>query len=519
MRSRVVEAFAALVVVLTVCLTGGAARAQCVDWAAIGTPQNGINGRVNAVVVFDDGNGPDVYIGGQFSGVGAVPAFNIVRWDGATFSTLGTGVDSEVFALAVYDDGTGPALYAGGRFNIAGGQPANKLAKWNGTAWSAVGTGFSGAEVRALQPFAGALYIGGQFNISLPGASALNLAAWTPGGWVRPGGQYNLSGGRVNALTLHPVNGVTSLFIGGQSLFANGPGPSIAGAVIRYDGFQYASVGAEVSSGEVFSLASGMLGGQPALFAGGNLFVIGGQQVQNLAVWTNTQWGAPIGGTSGRVWSLAWSNGRLIAGGEFQWAGSSQNQNTQAVAQYDAALGWLPISSRTPPLFIGARVLVVAHLTDALGPGLFIGGEFNRCAGVDARNIVRSTPGVGPMISGLSQGVASVSPGGSFTRTAFVSGTPPVSLRWHRNGQPVFDSARISGATTPSLQVTDAQPGDTGVYTLVASSPCGLTTSAATGIFVPEPSECNPDFNGDGNVDQDDVAALTQTVAGSPCPQ
>jgi len=46
-----------------------------------------------------------------------------------------------VGALTVFDDGSGPALYAGGNFTIAGGVAANRVAKWNGSSWSSLGSG------------------------------------------------------------------------------------------------------------------------------------------------------------------------------------------------------------------------------------------------------------------------------------------------------------------------------------------------------------------------------------------
>jgi len=46
-----------------------------------------------------------------------------------------------VRALAVFDDGSGPALYAGGDFTTAGGVAANRIAKWNGSSWSQLGSG------------------------------------------------------------------------------------------------------------------------------------------------------------------------------------------------------------------------------------------------------------------------------------------------------------------------------------------------------------------------------------------
>lgn len=36
-------------------------------------------------------------------------------------------------------------------------------------------------------------------------------------------------------------------------------------------------------------------------------------------------------------------------------------------------------------------------------------------------------------------------------------------------------------------------------------------------VLIPAPA-CDPDFNGDGNVDQDDVAAIIDVIAGGGCP-
>ena len=58
----------------------------------------------------------------------------VARWDGTAWSALsgpsGTGVDGPVNALAVFDDGTGPALYAGGDFTTAGGVASDNVAAW-----------------------------------------------------------------------------------------------------------------------------------------------------------------------------------------------------------------------------------------------------------------------------------------------------------------------------------------------------------------------------------------------------
>jgi hypothetical protein len=57
-----------------------------------------------------------------------------------TFGAL-PGLSNNVRDMVVYDDGSGPALYVGGGFGIAGSVVAHGIAKWDGTAWSALGSG------------------------------------------------------------------------------------------------------------------------------------------------------------------------------------------------------------------------------------------------------------------------------------------------------------------------------------------------------------------------------------------
>jgi hypothetical protein len=140
------------------------------SWSSVG---GGMNYHVYSLAVFDDGTGPALYAGGYFTTAGGVSAHGIARWNGTAWSTLGSGVGAAstpgVLSLTVFDDGDGPALYAGGDFTTAGGQPALGLARWNGTSWSSVGSGINGS-VWALAAFddgAGGgpdLYAGGTFT-------------------------------------------------------------------------------------------------------------------------------------------------------------------------------------------------------------------------------------------------------------------------------------------------------------------------------------------------------------------
>mgnify|MGYP001426116568 CR=1 FL=1 len=57
------------------------------------------------------------------------------------WSALGSGVTGQVTSMCVYDDGDGPMLYVGGTFTSAGGVTSNRIARWDGAAWFAVGDG------------------------------------------------------------------------------------------------------------------------------------------------------------------------------------------------------------------------------------------------------------------------------------------------------------------------------------------------------------------------------------------
>jgi hypothetical protein len=143
------------------------------------------DGLVVAMTVFDDGRGPALYVGGNFSKIGDKPLSQIARWDGTEWSDVGGGTSGWfdrpyfiTYAFGVWNDDERPALVAGGHFKYAGGVLVNGLAKWDGQQWSAFGTGVGGREylpyenvdlgVDAIAAFTdghgSALFVGGLFG-------------------------------------------------------------------------------------------------------------------------------------------------------------------------------------------------------------------------------------------------------------------------------------------------------------------------------------------------------------------
>jgi hypothetical protein len=159
------------------------ARWDGTAWTPVGA---GTNSTVQALLVHTDASGPALFVAGNFTTAGGATANRVARWSGSAWSSLGSGtgngLNSLGMAMATYDDGTGPALFVGGQFTTAGGLTAGRLARWNGS-WSPVGTSGVNSTVNALASFtidpAGqSLWIGGAFD-SADAKPSTSIARWT----------------------------------------------------------------------------------------------------------------------------------------------------------------------------------------------------------------------------------------------------------------------------------------------------------------------------------------------------
>ncbi len=201
------------------------ARWDGTTWSAMGA---GFDGSVHAIEVFDDGSGPAIYAAGDFTTADGQPARSIAKWTGLTWMPLGDGLDGWVRTLEVFDDGSGPALYVGGSFETAGGLPAGMVARWDGMTWSAVGDGFSGGptwngvyDLHVHDEGLGdgpSLYAGGFFAES-GGVATQNIARLEDGAWqpIGPGLLFSVFG----LATVDQPDGVMLVAGGGGNVGCN----------------------------------------------------------------------------------------------------------------------------------------------------------------------------------------------------------------------------------------------------------------------------------------------------------
>lgn len=97
------------------------------SWSEVGGGVLGIgggNGQINDMLIYHN----KLYVFGDFSTAGGVPAQYIASWDGVNWCGLGSSFDNTIVAGAVYKD----SLYIGGGFWTIDGDSINRIAKWTG---------------------------------------------------------------------------------------------------------------------------------------------------------------------------------------------------------------------------------------------------------------------------------------------------------------------------------------------------------------------------------------------------
>lgn len=142
-------------------------------WANVGGGVKGPDGVVIALETWDDGSGECIYVGGRFDKAGGQSGFNhIARWDGQAWDSMNGGFVSggTVNDLFIFDNGNGPALYAGGEFVLYKHQKPSwgcSVVRWDGSGWVGQGKGpYSSVRTMASYPVDGVptLWVGGAFS-------------------------------------------------------------------------------------------------------------------------------------------------------------------------------------------------------------------------------------------------------------------------------------------------------------------------------------------------------------------
>jgi formylglycine-generating enzyme required for sulfatase activity len=131
-----------------------------------------------------------------------------------------------------------------------------------------------------------------------------------------------------------------------------------------------------------------------------------------------------------------WGNWRVIRGGDFRKVAMSCRS---ASRRHDSPL--------SPPPFVGFRAVFNAEVSNS---SVTIVDQPSDQVFKEGQRVVLSVS---------------------------VEGAGPIGFQWSRNGVDVLDDARISGAMTAELIISNAGPADTGIYRLSVSNETGIRLS------------------------------------------
>lgn len=319
-----------------------------------------------------------VAVGGDFAAAGTVRANRVALWDGAAWRPIGVGT-----AGSILDGGVralcwvGTSLYVGGKFTAINGTSVNRVARWSGSGeLTALGGGVDG-EVLALTTFGGRVIAGGSFA-NAGGAPANGIAAWdeTTGTWSTLGdGIY----GSVRALLVADDGSGSALYAGGEFDKA---GSVAAFGVARWNGTAWTALGSGLCCGGVSALT--LYGG--AIHAGGTIDSTGDEPVNGVARWNRLTetWSSlgdgVFGGRPTNVLALAVRGGELVAGGNFQNAGSVTARH---LARWNGSV-WSDFGAGSDQ---SVRALLAT--TSGSTPTLWVGGDFQAIDGQASSRIAR----------------------------------------------------------------------------------------------------------------------------------
>lgn len=341
-------------------------------WYPLGAGIDGVGALVRTMTLDDRGT---LYVGGILPGAGGVASRGVVAWDGSRWTSMAGGVSGIapfVFALG-FDGGS---LYVGGAFDSAGSVRSPRIARWSPTTgtWSDVGGGIRGdttyTYVAALAARDGRLVVGGEFQF-LDTLRANRLLDWSAGTWrpIGRGGRYG-----VNA----PVSAIA---IDGDDVIVGGDFTRAGLETMRYFGrWRAGAWDADAGlDGPVRTL--GFATGR-TLLVGGEFTRAAGRAINRLASLdlATGAWSVFGGGVNGPVMTAVAFADEVYAGGSFSSAGGARSAN---IAQWREG-AWSAMGSDPS---IGINDTVYAMVVK--GTDVFIGGRFRTAGGIRTNGIAR----------------------------------------------------------------------------------------------------------------------------------
>lgn len=267
-------------------------------WSALGDGLVALGGSpglqwIRSLAVFDDGSGPQLYAGTNFDIWNVPGAKRLARYDGTQWNAVpgdpmpwGQPFNTaEVMALIAFDDGNGPALYVGGDDT----SNALTLTRFDGTSWTSVGPTQGQVNAFAVHDDGGgaALYVCGFFS-QIAGVPIANLARWDGSSWTALNGTPVGSDDEIACFATHVIEGLPQLVVGMREHGSD----TITGRLLAWDGATLDELPASITANEatylpwsITTIASAPMARGSTLFVAGQFTEVDDVAVNNAAFW------------------------------------------------------------------------------------------------------------------------------------------------------------------------------------------------------------------------------------------
>jgi hypothetical protein len=328
-------------------------------WEPIG-PAGAFDGSVDSLALYQG----SLYVGGEFSTVGAVENTNLIaRWDSKAWHAVNQGLLSNQSDVPIvntlYVDNTSHLLYAGGYFNGAKGQSIElgDVTYWDGVKWNTMQQGVHRGFVKAITKFKDHIIVGGNFEY-LSDAPANGLASWDPKSqtWVAIPFVPNAKQNDYNQIYALAAN-TNSLYIGGQ--FTVKVGTDNVMNIMSWDGTKLIPLVGTVTTGSASSPVNSLMMDGSAVYIGGGGFKIGTTLYDNLSKYADGKFnniGTLIDSPQGRVNAISLDASSV-------YIGQSKSTTSQSYAMQWNGKQWVSLgkgdsSEGSLPGTVNAEILL-----------------------------------------------------------------------------------------------------------------------------------------------------------------
>lgn len=436
-----------------------------------------------------------VAVRGSLSGTGGTSVGGnlvVVGTDGAVTSLPGGGTNSTGYVYALHRQADGKILVAGD-FNTVAGGFRSRLARLN--ADLTLDTGFNpnpsppslaSQPVRIVADHDGRVYIGGNFT-NYGGVNGANhLVRLLP------------DGTQDTTFNLHPNGAVQALAIQADGAILVGGLFTQAGATETGGLFRLTPAGA-LDGGFNHPIPTAVPVTALALDPSGRIYAAtGGAEItvrRLLATGAADGSFSQVGGLNAApAQLLVLSDGRVIAAGNF-------------TSPATRILGLTPTGTVDATFLTGTGFNneVTTLGTDYQGR-IWAGGLFTQFNSATANRILVMQGAGGEPLYFLTEPASQIADVGaaSVQFSATAAGTNGFTFQWRKNGAPLSNGGRISGADTGTLTIADLNASDAADYSVTLSSPgqtslesrdASLTLLAAP-VLLSEPQDLTVDLGG-----------------------